>query len=92
MRACRFPHLAEWEEQIARFTERDVRFVAGLYQDRLKLYQAPAFFTLVNYEQVVRDADDINRLLKPDVVIRSTSAAGRSAIKTSIYCIGACPA
>ncbi len=60
---------AEWEEQIARFTDRDVRFVAGLYQDRLKLYQAPAFFTLVNYEQVVRDADDINRLLKPDVVI-----------------------
>jgi hypothetical protein len=60
---------AEWEEQIARFTDRDVRFVAGLYQDRLKLYQAPAFFTLVNYEQVVRDADDINRFLKPDVVI-----------------------
>jgi hypothetical protein len=60
---------AEWEEQIARFTDRDARFVAGLYQDRLKLYQAPAFFTLVNYEQVVRDADDINRFLKPDVVI-----------------------
>ena len=60
---------AEWEEQIARFTDRDVRFVAGLYRDRLKLYQAPAFFTLVNYEQVVRDADDINRFLKPDVVI-----------------------
>jgi len=60
---------AEWEEQIARFTDRNARFVAGLYQDRLKLYQAPAFFTLVNYEQVVRDADDINRLLKPDVVI-----------------------
>jgi SNF2-related domain/Helicase conserved C-terminal domain len=60
---------AEWEDQIARFTDRDVRFVAGLYPERLKLYQAPAFFTLVNYEQVVRDADDINRLLKPDVVI-----------------------
>jgi superfamily II DNA or RNA helicase len=59
----------EWEEQIARFTDRDVRFVAGPYSERLKLYQAPAFFTLVNYEQVVRDADDINRLLRPDVVI-----------------------
>jgi hypothetical protein len=59
----------EWEEQIARFTDRDIRFVAGLYPERLKLYQSPAFFTLVNYEQVVRDADDINRLLKPDVVI-----------------------
>ena len=60
---------AEWEEQIARFTDRAARFVAGLYPERLKFYQTPAFFTLVNYEQVVRDADDINRLLKPDVVI-----------------------
>ena len=60
---------AEWEEQIVRFTDRSVRFVAGPYQDRLKHYREPAFFTLVNYEQVVRDADDINRLLKPDVVI-----------------------
>ena len=60
---------AEWEEQIARFTDRAARFVAGPYSERLKLYEAPAFFTLVNYEQVVRDADDINRLLKPDVVI-----------------------
>jgi SNF2 domain-containing protein/helicase-like protein len=62
---------AEWEEQIARFTDRTTRFVAGLYPERMKLYQdkAPAFFTLVNYEQVVRDADAINRFLKPDVVI-----------------------
>ncbi|MBV9287418.1 MAG: DEAD/DEAH box helicase [Hyphomicrobiales bacterium] len=60
---------AEWEDQIARFTSRAARFVAGPYQERLALYEAPAFFTLVNYEQVVRDADDINRLLKPDVVI-----------------------
>ena len=47
---------AEWEEQIARFTNRATRFVAGLYPERLKFYRAPAFFTLVNYEQVVRDA------------------------------------
>ena len=60
---------AEWEAEIARFTNRAARFVAGLYPERLKFYQTPAFFTLVNYEQVVRDADDINRLLKPDVVI-----------------------
>lgn len=60
---------AEWENEIARFTDRDTRFVAGLYPERLKLYQSPAFFTPVNYEQVLRDADDINRLLRPDVVI-----------------------
>jgi superfamily II DNA or RNA helicase len=60
---------AEWEDQIARFTDREAVFVAGLRPHRLKLYSEPAFFTLVNYEQVVRDANDINRLLKPDVVI-----------------------
>ncbi|MBO0712115.1 MAG: DEAD/DEAH box helicase [Acetobacteraceae bacterium] len=60
---------AEWEEQITRFTDRDLCFVAGVYPERVKFYSAPAFFTLVNYEQVVRDAEDINRLLKPDIVI-----------------------
>jgi len=60
---------AEWEDQIARFTGRAALFVAGLRPERLKRYAEPAFFTLVNYEQVVRDAEDINRLLKPDVVI-----------------------
>ncbi len=60
---------AEWEEQITRFTDRDARFVAGLRPQRLRHYAEPTFFTLVNYEQVVRDADEINRLLKPDVVI-----------------------
>ena len=38
---------AEWEEQIARFTDRTARFVAGPYPERMKLYQdhAPAFFS-----------------------------------------------
>ncbi len=60
---------AEWEDQIARFSERGVRYIAGLRPERLRLYSEPAFFTLVNYEQVVRDADEINHLLRPDVVI-----------------------
>lgn len=61
---------AEWEDQIARFSGRSTRFVVGLYPQRMKLYaEDPAFFTLVNYEQVIRDADNINRLLKPDLII-----------------------
>lgn len=60
---------AEWEEQIGRFTDRSVRFVVGLRQQRLAAYRDPAFFNIVNYEQVLNDADDINRLLAPDVVI-----------------------
>jgi hypothetical protein len=60
---------AEWEEQIARFTERTMRCVFGPRQDRLALYREPPFFTIVNYEQVLVDAGDINGLLAPDVVV-----------------------
>ncbi len=60
---------AEWEEQIARFTERAARSVFGPRQHRLAAYREPVFFNIVNYEQVLSDADDINALLAPDVVV-----------------------
>jgi superfamily II DNA or RNA helicase len=59
----------EWDEQIGRFTDRAVRFVVGPRHQRLAAYRDPAFFTIVNYEQVLNDADDINRLLAPDVIV-----------------------
>lgn len=64
---------AEWEEQVGRFTDRAARFVVGLRQQRLAAYRDPAFFNIVNYEQVLNDAEDINRLLAPDVVILDES-------------------
>ncbi|MDR3518763.1 MAG: DEAD/DEAH box helicase [Azospirillaceae bacterium] len=60
---------AEWEDQIAKFTDRPSLFVVGPRAQRLAAYGAPAFFTIVNYEQVLNDADAINRILAPDVVI-----------------------
>ena len=60
---------AEWEEQIVRFCARPVRLVFGPRAQRLVAYREPAFFTIVNYEQVLGDADDINALLQPDVVV-----------------------
>jgi SNF2 family DNA or RNA helicase len=60
---------AEWEEQIARFTERRTRCVFGPRQHRLAAYREPAFFTIVNYEQVLADGGEINALLAPHVVI-----------------------
>jgi hypothetical protein len=60
---------AEWEEQIARFCARPVRLAFGPRAQRLAAYREPAFFTIVNYEQVLGDADDINALLQPDVVV-----------------------
>ena len=60
---------AEWEEQIARFTDRPARAVFGARPARLTAYREPAFFTIVNYEQVLGDAPDINEILHPDVVV-----------------------
>ncbi|MDX2159127.1 MAG: DEAD/DEAH box helicase [Hyphomicrobiaceae bacterium] len=60
---------AEWEEQIARFTDRPARSVFGPRQARLAAYREPSFFNIVNYEQVLSDAAEINALLAPDLVI-----------------------
>ncbi len=59
----------EWQEQIARFSGGATLLVTGGRPARLAQYARPAFFTVVNYEQVVIDAAEINRTLRPDVVI-----------------------
>ena len=59
----------EWQEQIARFSGAATLLVNGSRAQRLAQYAQPDFFTVVNYEQVVSDAADINRIVRPDVVI-----------------------
>ncbi|MCG6867179.1 MAG: DEAD/DEAH box helicase [Gammaproteobacteria bacterium] len=59
----------EWEEQIAKFTDLDSRIIQGSRAQRLRQYGEPAFFTLANYEQVRPDAEEINTILAPDVII-----------------------
>src|SRR5271165_4845097 len=59
----------EWEEQIARFSGAETKLVNGTRAARLFHYDHPAFFTVVNYEQVVADAPDINARVRPDIVI-----------------------
>jgi hypothetical protein len=59
----------EWEEQIQRFSGLSYRLIFGPHRERLRTYQDPAFFNIVNYEQMVRDALEVNRLLHPDIVV-----------------------
>jgi superfamily II DNA or RNA helicase len=59
----------EWEEQIARFTELPAHIIQGTRAQRLRQYDGTAFFFLANYEQVQSDANEINKLLAPDVII-----------------------
>ncbi|MDN5850271.1 MAG: DEAD/DEAH box helicase, partial [Nitrococcus sp.] len=59
----------EWEEQIARFTDLPAQVIRGRRQDRLHQYRQPAFFNLVNYEQIRYDGEDIQRLLMPEIIV-----------------------
>jgi hypothetical protein len=61
---------AEWEEQIARFTDLPSRLLFGTRPERLRQYGAGgAFFYLANYEQILADGEEIVRRLAPDVVV-----------------------
>jgi len=60
---------AEWEEQIARFSELSACVVFGDLLARRAAYRSRTFFTLCNYEQILADGDEILDLLQPDVVI-----------------------
>lgn len=60
---------AEWLEQIGKFTGLPARLVAGPRAERLRQYRDSSFFYLTNYEQILGDGDDIQRLLAPDVII-----------------------
>ncbi|MDD4016378.1 MAG: DEAD/DEAH box helicase [Kiritimatiellae bacterium] len=59
----------EWEEQIRLFTDLPYRLVFGDRQTRKATYGHAAFFTLANYEQILRDVSLVNTVLKPDCVI-----------------------
>ena len=74
----------EWEEQIRRFTSLPLQVVFGNRRQRLEAYaraggtndggaafheSSRPFFTIVNYEQMVADALDVNVHLRPDLVI-----------------------
>jgi len=63
----------EWEEQIARFTDLPVRLVLGTRAERLRLYseasESGTFFYLANYEQILSDGEEVQRLLAPDVIV-----------------------
>ena len=60
----------EWEEQIRKFTDLSAEPVFGGRADRLRLYRhSKAFFLLTNYEQVMRDHENIVQLFQPDLII-----------------------
>ncbi|MBN2317989.1 MAG: DEAD/DEAH box helicase [Acidobacteria bacterium] len=59
----------EWEEQIQRFTDLPYQLIYGSRSKRLRLYDSAPFFTIVNYEQMLKDALDVNIRLQPDIIV-----------------------
>ncbi|MSU57167.1 MAG: DEAD/DEAH box helicase [Pedosphaera sp.] len=59
----------EWEDQIRQFTDLPTRLVYGGLAARREAYDAGTFFTVVNYEQMIRDALEVNARFRPDVVV-----------------------
>jgi len=62
---------SEWEEQIRKFTPLSLQLIFGGRVARTRLYAQgeQPFFTIVNYEQILADALDINRHLRPDIIV-----------------------
>lgn len=46
---------SQWRNEIYRFSNRDVQLVMGSASERVRQYHQPSFFTVCNYEQVLRD-------------------------------------
>jgi SNF2 family DNA or RNA helicase len=53
----------QWKQEISKFSHEQAEVVEGLPDQRLKIYQeSKAYFLIVNYETVLRDWREINRM------------------------------
>ncbi|MCA9217571.1 MAG: DEAD/DEAH box helicase [Planctomycetales bacterium] len=59
---------SQWRSEISRFCQRDSQIVIGSAEERTEQYENGAFFTICNYEQVLRDHAIIERI-KWDLII-----------------------
>jgi SNF2 family DNA or RNA helicase len=59
---------SQWRNEIHRFSDRECQLVTGSAADRAAQYDNDCFFTICNYEQVLRDVTSIERV-KWDLII-----------------------
>ncbi len=53
---------SQWRAEIAKFSGRSTQIVIGSGEERIEQYQSDAFFTICNYEQVLRDLSAIENV------------------------------
>jgi len=59
---------SQWRSEIHRFSDRDCQIVLGSAEERWEQYAEEHFFTVCNYEQVLRDLEAIDQV-KWDLII-----------------------
>lgn len=59
---------SQWRSEIGRFCKRDSQLVLGSAEERVEQYDSDTFFTICNYEQILRDHPTIERI-KWDLII-----------------------
>ncbi len=59
---------SQWRSEISRFSDRTSQIVLGNGEERAAQYESAAFFTICNYEQVLRDHSAIE-MQKWDLII-----------------------
>lgn len=59
---------SQWRNEVGRFTDHACRVVMGSAEERVSQYSNPSFFTICNYEQVLRDFKSIEAV-RWDLVI-----------------------
>lgn len=52
---------SQWKSEIERFSDRTVQLVSGASHERSSQYSGESFFTVCNYEQVMRDLASVER-------------------------------
>ncbi|MEX0585024.1 MAG: SNF2-related protein, partial [Pirellulales bacterium] len=52
----------QWRDEVTRFCNRSVELITGGGSERARQYSDGAFFTVCNYEQVLRDLDFVERV------------------------------
>ncbi len=60
---------SQWRNEIERFCDRSVQLVGGASAERGSQYGSEAFFTICNYEQVLRDILDVERVTWDLIII-----------------------
>ncbi|MBX3414286.1 MAG: DEAD/DEAH box helicase [Pirellulales bacterium] len=53
---------SQWRSEIGRFCDRDAQLVSGRSDERSTQYHHSCFFTICNYEQVLRDIQSIEQV------------------------------